>query len=248
MSGPENLSEPEHGKIIRLKHIDARKIAYDWAFAREQKEAIAAYWAMRLQSAPAMFDGQVLLQAEGQIIGDVFHASYFETAYSNMLAWLQMGASGKRPRNGFAMAALRAADGAFLLGKMGQNTANAGKVYFAAGTPDLGDVTPDGRVDLAGSVTRELIEETGLRLEELKVGDGWTAVFAEKRVAFMREVTVGMTSQDARTLILERMKTLHEEELSDIVIIRSMADCTGHNMPSFMLDYLAYVFESEGRA
>jgi 8-oxo-dGTP pyrophosphatase MutT (NUDIX family) len=242
------MNLPPDGTVTRLTEIEATLGSHDWAFPREQREAIAAFWAKRLAHAPAMFDGRVLLQCEGHLVDGVFRATYFETAYSNLLAWLQMGVPGHLPRNGFAMAALRASDGAFLLGRMAANTANAGKVYFAAGTPDLGDVTSDGRVDLAGSVTRELTEETGLRPDEVSVGSGWTAVFAEKRVAFMREVAIDMPSEAARALILERMKTLHEEELSDIVIIRTMADCGPHNMPSFMTDYLAYVFKGESRA
>jgi 8-oxo-dGTP pyrophosphatase MutT (NUDIX family) len=242
------MSEPEDGAIIRLTEIDATLGDHDWAFPREQRAAIDAFWAKRQAGAPAMFDGRVLLQHEGYAAGDIFRAKYFETSYSSFLAWLQMGVPGRLPRNGFAMAALRASDGAFLLGKMAENTANAGKVYFAAGTPDLEDVTSDGRVDLAGSVTRELMEETGLRLDEVRVGTGWTAVFAEKRIAFMREVAIDMPAHEVRLLILERMKTLHEEELSDIVIIRSMADCAPHNMPSFMLDYLAYVFNGNNDA
>ena len=240
--------DPSDGTVIHLTQIDATLGEHDWAFAREERAAIAAFWDKRQAGAPAMFDGRVLLQSEGHVEGGIFRARYFETAYSNMLAWLQMGVPGRMPRNGFAMAALRASDGAFLLGKMGENTANAGKVYFAAGTPDLGDVTADGKVDLAGSVTRELMEETGLRLDEVRVGTGWTAVFAEKRIAFMREVAIDMPADAARRLILARMQTLHEEELSDIVIIRSMADCAAHNMPSFMIDYLAYVFDGGSRA
>lgn len=242
------MSQPADGTVLSLREIEAELVAYDWAFARERQAEIAAYWASRHQNAPAMFDGRVLLQCEGHVDGGIFRARYFETAYSNMLAWLHMGVPGRLPRNGFAMAALRAQDGAFLLGKMGPNTANAGKVYFAAGTPDLEDVTPQGRVDLAGSVTRELMEETGLRLDEVRVGSGWCAVFAEKRVAFMREVAIEASAEAARRLILERMAALHEEELSDIVIIRSMADCAAHDMPSFMLDYLAYVFRGEAAA
>ena len=41
-----------------------------------------------------------------------------------------------------------------------------GKIYFPAGTPDLGDVK-NGALDLAGSVARELFEETGIGADEV---------------------------------------------------------------------------------
>jgi 8-oxo-dGTP pyrophosphatase MutT (NUDIX family) len=202
---------------------------------------IDAYWQMRSRGKSGLFNGRVLMQHAAAIENGIFTASYFETDYADFLAWLQMGVPGTRPRNGFAMAALRASDGGFILGQMAQNTANPGRVYFAAGTPDPGDVTASGEVDLAGSVLRELTEETGLRADEVTVGQGWRAVFAEKRIAFMRPVTIDLPADAARALILERMKTLHEEELSGIVVIRAMADCAQHDMPPFMIDYLRHM-------
>ncbi len=43
--------------------------------------------------------------------------------------------------NVFAAAALRAADGAYLLGEMAPSTAAAGQLYFPCGTPDPEDIT-----------------------------------------------------------------------------------------------------------
>jgi hypothetical protein len=173
----------------------------------------------------------------------VFQAGYFETDYAAFMAWRDAGHPGPVIRNGFAMAALRATDGAFLCGKMGGHTANAGKVYFAAGTPDRSDVRPDGTVDLGGSVTRELMEETGLCTEDVTVGEGWTALIETGRVAFMRPVRIDLPAQAARELMLERMTSLEDEELSDIVIVRDMADTEDHDMPPFMRRYLAHIFE-----
>jgi len=128
---------------------------------------------------------------------------------------------------------------------MGEHTANAGKVYFAAGTPDREDMRPDRTLDLAGSVTRELGEETGLRVDEVAVGEGWTALIEPGRVAFMREVRIDLSAEAARALMLDRMSELEEEELSDIVIVRDLAETEKHDMPPFMRRYLAHMFDGK---
>lgn len=231
-----------NGSIVRLARVDARVEPYDWAYARENEDAIAAHWTKISAGKPAMFNGRVMLQHRAAIRDGVFEAGYFETDYAAFMGWRDAGHPGPAIRNGFAMAALRASDGAFLCGRMGEHTANAGKVYFAAGTPDRDDVRADGTLDLAGSVTRELSEETGLRVEELTIGDGWTALIEEGRIAFMREVGIDMPAEAARALMLQRMKTLEEEELSDIVVVRSLDETEKLDMPPFMRRYLAHIF------
>ena len=237
------MSEPVvDGAVLQLEAVEASFAPYDWPYARENAEAIAAHWAKLSAGKPAMFDGRILLQHRAALRDCVFEAQYFETSYSSFMAWRDDGFPGQVVRNGFAMAALQASDGAFLCGKMGEHTANAGKVYFAAGTPDRADLRADGTVDLAGSVTRELEEETGLRRGEVTVGEGWTALVERGRIAFMRPVTIDLPAAEARALMLERMRTLEEEELSDIIVIRSMADTEAHDMPLFMRLYLAHRF------
>lgn len=236
-------SRVAEGTIVRLSRVDARVEAYDWAFARDGVEGIAAHWAKISAGKPAMFNGRVMLQHRAAIRDGVFEAGYFETDYAAFMTWRDAGHPGPVIRNGFSMAALRAADGAFLCGKMGEGTANAGKVYFAAGTPDRDDVRSDGTLDLAGSLIRELGEETGLRSDELTVADGWTAVVDAGKVAFMREVGIDLPGDEARALMLGRMQELEEEELSDIVVIRSLADTEAHDMPTFMRRYLAHIFD-----
>lgn len=235
----------ENSTIVRLSRVEARVEPYDWAFARENAALIAAHWAEISAGKPAMFNGRVMLQHRAAIRDGVFEAGYFETDYAAFLTWRDVGHPGPIIRNGFAMAALRANDGAFLCGKMGEHTANAGKVYFAAGTPDREDMRPDRTLDLAGSVTRELGEETGLRVDEVAVGEGWTALIEPGRVAFMREVRINLSAEAARALMLDRMSALEEEELSDIVIVRDLAETEKHDMPPFMRRYLAHMFDGK---
>lgn len=232
----------ENGSIVALARVEAQIEPFDWAFASENRPAIEAHWAKLTFGKPAMFNGKIMLQHRAAIEDGVFQAGYFPADYAAFLAWRDFGQPGPAIRNGFAMAALRAADGAFLLGRMGEHTANAGKVYFAAGTPDHEDVRQDGTLDLAGSVTRELCEETGLGLDEIAVAEGWTAVIVPGRVAFMRPVGIDLPAEAARELILARIAEQEEPELSDIVIIRNLADCAGHDMPPFMTAYLAHIF------
>ncbi len=176
-----------------------------------------------MTATPELFDGEVLLQDHWTIEDGVYKARYIAVRYSAFLAWRDFGAPGQPMRNGFAMAALQASDGAFLLGRMGQGTANPGKVYFAAGTPDRNDIV-NGQVDLAGNVLRELCEETGLRAEELSIEERWTLVSEPTRAAYMRPVRIDMPASAARCPDAGSHLPLEEKELSDIVIVRSRAD------------------------
>jgi len=235
------VSQPS-SQLVAIRTVAARLEPFDWPFAADNRAAIADYWQRASEDKPGMFNGRVLLQHRGIVSGDVFEAAYFEADYASFLAWTRSGYPGGGVRNGFALAALRAADGAFLLGEMGAGTANAGKVYFAAGTPDLNDLTADGSVDLAGSVMRELAEETGLNARDVAVGLGWRVVLSPERAAFMRPVSIDLPADAARALILERIGRQQEPELSDIVIVRSPADIDPARMPHFQQVFLRDAF------
>jgi hypothetical protein len=83
--------------------------------------------------------------------------------------------------------ALRASDGAYLLGVMSAFTANAGRIYFPAGTPDPSDISGD-TVDLLGRVLRELEEETGLGTQDLSTPPDWIAIVTGARLALIKPV------------------------------------------------------------
>ena len=97
---------------------------------------------MRLKQAekPKLWNGRVLLGRNPVFTGDRFSADYFETDFASFLAWRDWGFADKSVFNGFGMGALRGSDGAFVLGEMAAHTANAGRIYFPAGTPDLDDL------------------------------------------------------------------------------------------------------------
>ena len=232
-------------QIISLEDVDARYEPIGWDFAEQSRSEIDAHWQKLLIDKPAMFNGKVLMQHQFNIENGIYRAAYTPVDYASFTAWVRFGQPGAPRRNGFAMGALRSIDGAFLLGVMGAHTFNAGQIYFAAGMPDMSDVTEAGTVDLATSVTRELKEETGLRTDEFDVGDRWTVILAGYRCAFLKPVIVRYDAKTARQLILDRLASDTDQELSDIAIIRSISDINEEKMPLFLKAYLKSIFEAE---
>ncbi|MFT4096652.1 MAG: NUDIX hydrolase [Rhodoblastus sp.] len=233
-------------QIFRVARIDARLAPFDWDFARDRAGDIAAHWAQAVAKKPAMFDGRVLL---GHALdytpdnGGLLRSRYFETAFSAFLAYRDFGFPGGRVFNGFAMAALRSADDAFLLGEMGAHTASAGMSYFPAGTPDRDDVVGD-TVDLAGSVRRELREETGLVFDDGEIDPVWTIVRYAGRVACMRPVRLSRSADEIAAEVETFLAREKEPELAGMRIVRSMADVDRLNVPEFARLYLAHEFSA----
>ena len=233
--------------IARVARVDARLVPFRWAWAEENAAAIAAHWERRRAERPALFNGRVLMVCGQEQAGDVLHASFFETDYANLLAWLGSDAPDRSVANGFAMGALRGRDGAFLLGEMAPHTANAGRVYFPCGTTDLSDVTPDGEVDLRRSLLREITEETGLTDAHGTVEPGWTIVAAGGLLAFIQDVRLHATAAEAAVLVEAHLRAEARPELSGIRILRGPGEIDEAAMPPVLPIFLRDAFARDQR-
>ena len=231
--------------LIPLRAVDLVLDQKPWDWAEMEHKRIAAHWAERAASNQALFDGRVLIASHFSIENGVLSGACLETDFSKFLAWRDFGFPDQTKTNVFAMAALRAEDGAYLLGVMGAHTANAGRIYFPAGTPDPHDVI-DGRVDLAGSVVRELMEETGLGADDVRVGEGFTAIQRGRRLAVMRDVFVAGSAEEVRAQVQANLAGLEDEELADLFIVRSVRDLDPARMPDFIIDFLTARFQDAG--
>ncbi len=228
------------GPTAEVASLDFPVEHYDWAFARDEAERIDAHWAQALAARPAMFDGRVLLCHHWEIADGRLAGACFETGFKSFLSWRDFGYPGPRVFNIFSMPALRAADGAFMLGEMSARTSNAGLLYFPAGTPDLADVGPDGRVDFEGSILRELAEETGLAPHEVELEPTWRVVRSPRPAIACLRVARAALSAEALQVRLQAHNASHAEpELTRLVPVRSPADLDPTRMPDFMLTYLA---------
>ena len=226
--------------VIPIDHLCFAFEPRPWPFADAHRAAIDAHFARRQASRPQIWNGGVVLAAEYHIAGRSLSGSCFETDFASLLAWSDWDFPQAEAVDCFAMGALRSADGAFMVGVMGEHTANAGCIYFPAGTPEPGDIV-DAQLDLAGNVTREVAEETGLTVEDYDAAPGWHAVPVGPRLALIK-----LLAAPASALDLQRQIRLHiahdaNPELADIRIVRSPADFDPR-MPPFVTAYLDYCF------
>ena len=238
------MSEPV--RLLKVGELDLTFEASHWAFAERQAVSIATHWARLTKAKPSLFNGRVLLLGRREL--ETGHDGvlrlkgvFFETDYADFVAWAEFDHPGERVDNCFSMAALRCADGAFLLGEMAPHTFNAGQIYFPAGTPDPNDVFDD-RVDLEASVRRELFEETGLEASETTIASGWTLALTPKRIACMKLMTLPLPAAMAKARVDAYLAQDPHAEFSRMHIVRGPRDIDDTRVPIFVADYLRDTF------
>lgn len=227
---------PDDIPIIPLVRLDLRYEPTPWPFALERRSEIDAHFAKVRAAKPQIWNGRVLLMRRGEIADGILSGAYSDVDFASFLAWRDWGFPDTTARNCFPMAAVRSRDGAFLLGVMGGHTANAGNIYFAAGTPDPQDIAGD-RVDLEAGVMRELAEETGLTADDVVAEAGWTAVPLSQRIALMKIVQARETANVLRERIRAFLSSQREPELTDIHVVRSLGDLRAR-MPPYVTAFL----------
>jgi 8-oxo-dGTP pyrophosphatase MutT (NUDIX family) len=218
--------------IHRVTALDLTVRPSLWSFAQTQRADIEAHFAREQRAKPQLWNGRILLArnpgfTEGQLTAD-----YFETDFASFLAWRDWGFPDSEVFNGFGMGALRSADGAFVLGEMGQHTANAGRIYFPSGTPDLDDVR-DGAVDIAGSVAREVLEETGLSDADYTASPHWDCVVSGAAIAMIRILNVDMPGEALRARIEANLARQRQPEFSAVHLVHGTGDLSAA-MPRFV--------------
>jgi 8-oxo-dGTP pyrophosphatase MutT (NUDIX family) len=235
------MTSPE---IFRITTLDLRVKPFAWAFARERRGEIEAHFAGKQREKPDLWNGRVLLGRNTIRRGEHLAAEYFETDFANFLAWRDWGFPDKAVFNGFGMGALQSSDGAFLLGEMADHTSNAGRVYFPAGTPDPDDVR-DGLLDIAGSVVREIAEETGLGESDYTMDPHWACVVTGPSMAMIRLLRVALTGEALRTRVEAHLARESKPELRAVRLVRAISDIVPA-MPLFVSAFLEAHFSARG--
>ena len=227
-------------RMVEVAELDLSFTPAPWSFAAARASDIAAHWAELTAKKPALYNGRVLLarcRLETDAGRAILRGAFFETDYASFAAWRAFGYPGEPVENCFSMAALKTADGAFLLGEMAAHTHNGGQVYFPAGTPDPSDIF-GGRVDLDASARRELFEETGIDAAAATIAPGWTVFLAGPKIACMKLMTLPFAAEEARARIEAFLARDPEAEFSRIHVVRAAGDLDESRTPPFVTAYL----------
>jgi 8-oxo-dGTP pyrophosphatase MutT (NUDIX family) len=230
------MTAETHPVIHRVTTLDLSLLPWSWTFADARRADIDMHFATKQREKPELWNGRVLLGRNPVFTEDRFSAGYFETDFASFLAWRDWGFPDQSVFNGFGMGALRSSDGAFVLGEMGPHTSNAGRIYFASGTPDLDDIRGDA-VDIAGSVAREVEEETGLTSADYRAAPYWDCVVSGRAIAMIRMLNVDISGEELRARIEANLARQTQPELVAIHLVREAGDLTAA-MPRFVTAFI----------
>ncbi len=231
-------------RIEHIHEIDYRVEQTPWHFAIEEAAAVDRHWGKLTAQNPRLYNGRVFLMHRMTINEDdgrrILRGAALEADYKAFIAWRDFGNPDRQVCNCFAMAALVSDDGAFVLGRMNAHTANPGLIYFPSGTPDPHDRREDGTIDLAGSVERELAEETGIKPQDVVTDPGWTLVLSGPRVACMKTVRSPLAAAELEARVAAFVADDPFPELDGLYSVHSERDLDEARMPDFTLRYLRH--------
>ncbi|MFD2181469.1 NUDIX hydrolase [Rhodoplanes azumiensis] len=226
--------------VAPIDALDLRLEPFDWPFAAARRAEIDAHFADLQRRLPHVWNGRVLLMRDWAVDAGTLRARLFETDYASFMAWRDWGWPDASVTNAFAMGALRGRDGGFLLGEMAAGTANQGQVYFPCGTPDPSDVR-DGVVDFAGSVVREIFEETGIDAEAYTAGP-WALVPAGRLLAVVRLLEARASTAALCETARAHIAAEAAPELARVVAVHGPADL-GAGVLDFVRAYLLHAWD-----
>jgi 8-oxo-dGTP pyrophosphatase MutT (NUDIX family) len=230
-------------EIVRISRLELAFAPRPWPFAEARRAEIGRHFDQLKQAKAALWNGRILLLRQHAIDGDVFRGAYLETDYASFVAWRDWGFPDATVRHCFSLGALRASDGGFLLGVMNSHTLNAGKIYFPTGVPDPSDVV-EGAVDLAGSIRREMAEETGLEASAYDAEEDWYCVLARPHIAHFKVLHARATAAVLRARIHTHLSREAQPELADVRIVCGPADLDPM-MPLTVTTFLTHIWRQE---
>lgn len=233
------MTGPMIAKPVPITALDLHLHSGSWPFAEAEKTRIVDHWRRLADANPRIWNGDVLICAKAEIIGATLTGHFLKTDYASFVAWRDWGWPDKNVSNCFGSAIVRSSDGALLYGRMAGHTLNAGKIYPPGGSLEMQDVDAKGRVDVMGSLVRELEEETGLKAADAARGE-LLAVFDGPRLSVAQVFHFDSAAEVLAEEVRHYLRNGHEDELSDIEIVKSTSQIDS-TMPGYAAALARYL-------
>jgi 8-oxo-dGTP pyrophosphatase MutT (NUDIX family) len=237
-----NISEwADAGVIFPVSRIEVRVSDEPHPFCLSRQTEIAANWDREVSANPALFDGRMLLMRAIELRDGVVSGECHVVPFSAFLLWRKTRPAGAAVHL-FGLAVIVSSDGAVIAIRMGQHTANRGRVYCAAGSLDPDDIR-EGYCDLDSNMAREVLEETGLSLSDAKTVSGFYGLHGQDAVTIFRVYHFAETASELIEGIAAHIAADPEPEIDTALAIHT-ADAAQHPYPPFMPPVLEWVFKS----
>lgn len=205
----------------RVLEVTQARLAFDpspHAFEVANMDDIDANWQIEFAANPALFDGEVMLFSKIDWLDGRLEAVCHACRFATLLYWRKKPHS---PSIGhmFAYAAPVTRDGSLMAVRMASHTANAGRVYFAAGSFDRDDLA-GAEIDIGQNMRREVYEETGIDLSLHSREAALHVYRSNAGCVIFRRFYLDETSQQIEERVREHIARQQLSEVDDVVFIR----------------------------
>lgn len=236
------MTADETDRVLRIEGCSLHVSPATWDWASANAEAIDRHWQRRSRESPAMFNGVIHMLSAISLDGAHLHGNFARADFKSFLYWLEQGHPYAGVRDAFGSALIISAEGHVMLGRQRPGNINSGLAYLPGGFIDPSDVSAAGSIDIAGSIVRELVEETGLAAADADIAPGFIATFEGPQLSIAREIRIALPAQSLRARILDHIAKDPNPELADIVIVRSAVDLQGLAMAPYAVRLLKWYF------
>lgn len=233
------LTEHKSMKIVNSVELEVCDQPHPYHLANDEIAMVA--WQKEVEKVPSLFNGNVTLESDFQYVdGKLKGKSYF-VPYSTFLHWLQNeNAEGNHL---FAIGLIISSDGLPILGRMAENTYNAGKTYAPSGSLDEDDVK-GGMIDINGNMARELHEETQLSLSDAVVESNFHIFSHGRKTTAVKRCVFDKTAVELCDSINEFIARDNDAELSEVFAIKNKGEYDA-DMASYMAQILNWYFDQQ---
>ena len=221
--------------IVPVSAIEVRLDSGQHPFEAANAHAIESNWQREVSANPALFDGTIVLLAELAYVDGRLSGRCHAVRYATLLYWRRNRPQGAE--HAFAHAGLVSSDGALVAIRMASHTANAGRIYFAAGSFEPFDFR-DGLVDVEANMAREVREETGLDISATPHDASYHLHSRDSATVIFRRCYLDETADQIAARIAAFVASEEQSEIDGAVVIRK-----GDELPDGVMPYMKAIID-----